>query len=222
MLGLYTYLGGLFQDKILLVLLGYSGVEKGMDKKSIQVKTSFEKLKPIFLQQQVLDALHLVKKTRDETSVLRYRSSKMSDYNTFFEIKQIDSKISECLINVAVFERGRYDIRKNDQTEFYLALQLNTIEGVLRINKMEFQNGNELDVEPLINDVSLDLRGLSSHVEKLSPLSWIKVGVFISILGIVGWLFYDKGSTEGVIGVIVMFLLYIVYETRGFRERPSR
>lgn len=220
-LGIYAFVGGLFQDMIIVRLLGYSG-EIGTNNISLNTKTSLEKLKKIFSDHDNLKNLELTKKYKETNYGFRLSSNNNADYTTILDIKRINSdNKEECIINALVFDKRKYVVQENDATKKYLNRQQDILLGILKRESIQTEDNKDLTgVKELTKEISNRLRGISIPLEQLTYFGWIRVMAFIVILVFVGWLFYDRGSTEGVIGIIVSFLLFIVFETRGFRERP--
>lgn len=220
LVGMFTIVGGILQDKLINWLWGHLGDKNMMLSYTIITNTTKEKLKELLLLEHSRDLLQLSPNFHDENNTTRLQTDKFEKYSVHIQLNdKFDG--SNCILVMVVFRKGRYNMIRNNALEHNYHGKVDLLNGILRRNNITFNETTTPITERFMDKLIDELSGVSTHLEKIPKLSWFRISAFIAALSVTGWLLWDKGSTEGVIGILVMFLLYVAYETRGLRYKEK-
>ena len=110
-LSFYTALGGLLHDKIAIGILGHVTTKEDILVFSFKTETNVPQLQSILTMDKIRENLYLSKKTEKRNQSVLLRSPNDQQYQTVIELSETPEK-GKSLMNVAIFEKGRYALKR--------------------------------------------------------------------------------------------------------------
>lgn len=209
---LYTIIGGLLQDRLLIRIIGITALDEDMEQFSLQTKIKKEKLFSIFLTRRFRDRLSLSSKpdfVNDSIKLFSYKTQQIQ-----FVMELSDDDVSDnTIISVVVYKKVMYSLSKSESVEEHAISIRGDIENILsrQIPPILVTETSTLQSQSLAMSILQKFEGAPSQW-RLTKLSWIKIVMFIGALGVTGILFlHQEDITNGIISLSIIFL-YLAFE----------
>src|SRR6267143_108482 len=214
---IYAFLGGITQDRIVVRLVGQSVDRESMKQISLKVNTKLKNLESILMTSYFRNRLHLGTKIEEISDGLRLKNNERSDFKIIMDLVE-GSIDGETIVNIIIFDKGRYYFKKSDDLTQFARSELNDLLDVLSQQKEPIQTNQlpETNADYLINKIIEDVSGISAHIKQTSALGWFKVSMFIAALFSVGVVYFVLKDTTNAVVVGVLIVLYLAF------EMPSR
>ena len=211
-LGFYSFIAGIFQDRIMVNLIGKNAPVDNIIRHSYRVFAEYTELEKIVLTKQFRNMLKLERKIQKPNESLKLRTRKKRHWNIILEIKKTDKK-DVSLINFVFYDEGSYNlkkIQKTDDSYEYAISEIEHIENYLsRRYQIKVETAPITNTESLVNCILNDFQGKSSRLQEMSIqkrasivsaiiLSFVSIGLF-------GYGLIDASITAGVfaIGLVI-------------------
>ncbi len=202
---------GMVVDEIATpIILGYSGSTSRILRFSFKINKPLMKIDEILKPSTCRSVLGLEEKYMIKTEArIVVRSRAVPKFQTYLELLySSDSK--ETIINVAIFEKGKYEIVQSDLLTETARQRINTLKDILTRADSTLIIADEVaqNVDSLVRLISEEeLSGWVDYLERLSGTSWMKI-IFLAVsLLIPAWfMFVQKDPTNALVTLAVILV----------------
>jgi len=212
----YALLGGLFQDGIPIGILGRVAHRKDLLIFSFDVNTDVLRLQSILSREKYRANLNLGKKTAKRNQSVILRSPKDSKHQIVIEITELSQTTSH--VNIAIFERGYYAIKRTDRIEEFSHRQIAYLKEILERQSIQVKEVSLAQAESLLCSILDEMKGYSIQIERMSRYGWLKIlAIIISAsVSIIGYYFqiFSLGEMLTIFVSTIIFGIFELYRSR--------
>lgn len=213
-IGMYLLIAGTLQDRFVVWIVGYPS--EGMLHYTLKTQSKIRKIKGKLLDEDIKKTLEIYSTIQRDKNDIIFKCRRRS-LNMIIQLNSEDNE-NETLINVVVFEKGMYDIKKpSGKLERYEQQQRAFLESVLsdKDDYVKFdEEVNSITSKQFATEVTEDTKGVYTEMEGITVSSVFKIIMFLTAIGVTIWLLVIPPTKDAGFASLVLVLLYLAFELR--------
>ena len=178
MIGFYSFFAGLTQNSLVTWIVGIPAKNTDLIRFSFKSYNNIKTIRDILLQEPFNTELGLVGKSQHTERGFVIKSNPKLKYDTIIELEK-GAKDNETFINVVIFERTEYDLKRTKRLDEYARRKKLYLIDVLgrdtHEEKIRFQEITPEHAEPLVSLILDDVKGIYTEIEGITKMTIFKI-----------------------------------------------
>lgn len=179
-LGIYTAMAGILQDRLIVFSLGRTAYRKDIVKHSFKIYANAEKVKQLVTSKQFLERRYLKIIEKGEGN-LKIKSDRRVGFQFFLELQEGEEQ-GVSFLNMASCEIRSYALGPGDKDSDvydYAMGKIETVREFLKRNNMLVEDYSETNADALVSYILDAMEGTITHFQEMTTRKRATIGISV-------------------------------------------